>query len=148
MKVLQFAFNGDASHPFLPHNYAPNCCVYTGTHDNDTVQGWFRSASDRERRFAQVYLDAHEHDVHWAMIRAAWASVAKLAVCPLQDALGQGSEHRMNMPGRLDCWTWRFRWDQVGDEPGRRLAELSAAYGRGPLERLHLAAYPSDRPRP
>jgi 4-alpha-glucanotransferase len=148
MKVLQFAFTGDADHPFLPHNYVANCCVYTGTHDNDTVLGWWRSASQRERQFAQVYLDAHEHDVHWAMIRAAWASVAKLAVCPLQDALGQGSEHRMNTPASLDCWTWRFRWDQVGEAPGRRLAELSAAYGRGPLERLQLAAYPSDRPLP
>jgi 4-alpha-glucanotransferase len=148
MKVLQFAFSGDADHPFLPHNHVPNCCVYTGTHDNDTALGWWRNATEHERRFAQLYLDAHEAEAHWAMIRAAWASVAKLAVCPLQDALGQDSSHRMNTPGSLDCWTWRFRWDQVRPESARRLAELSAAYGRAPIDRLHLPAYPSDRPPP
>ncbi len=148
MKVLQFAFGGDADHAFLPHNYAANCCVYTGTHDNDTVLGWWHGASARERRFAQLYLDAHGGEVHWAMIRAAWASVARLAVCQLQDALGLDSAHRMNTPGHLDCWTWRFRWDQFGDDPARRLAELSAAYGRAAIDRLDLPAYPGDRPQP
>ena len=148
MKVLQFAFSGDADHPFLPHNHVANCCVYTGTHDNETVLGWWHCASERERRFAQLYLDAPPQGLHWAMIRAAWASVARLAVCPLQDVLGQGSEHRMNTPSRLDGWTWRFRWDQVGEEPARRLAELGALYGRAPIDRLSLPAYPGDRPLP
>lgn len=148
MKILQFGFSGDATHPFLPHNYHPNCCVYTGTHDNDTVAGWWHGATAHERQFAAAYLGASSADVHWAMIRAAWASVARLAVCQLQDVLGLDATHRMNTPGTLDCWTWRFDWDMVGPEPAERLAELSAAYGRAPIERLRLAPYPSDRPHP
>jgi 4-alpha-glucanotransferase len=148
MKIVQFGFSGDATHAFLPHNYVPNCCVYTGTHDNDTAVGWWRGATEHERQFAAAYLDTDERHAHWAMIRAAWSSVAKLAVCPLQDALGLDSAHRMNIPGVLDCWTWRFGWDQVGDAPARRLAALGAAYGRAPIERLQLAAYPADRPHP
>jgi 4-alpha-glucanotransferase len=145
MKILQFAFSGDASHAFLPHNYAPNCCVYTGTHDNDTTLGWWHGATEHERGFAAAYLNAGAHDVHWAMIRAAWGSVAALAVCQMQDVMGLGSEHRLNTPGLLNCWTWRFRWEQVGSKPAMRLARLSAAFGRGPIERLALAAYPSDQ---
>jgi len=148
MKIVQFAFSGDATHAFLPHNYVPNCCVYTGTHDNDTALGWWRGATEHERQFAAAYLDTDESNAHWTMIRAAWSSVAKLAVCPLQDALGLDSAHRMNIPGVLDCWTWRFAWDQVGEMPARRLAAMSAAYGRAPIERLQLAAYPADRPHP
>jgi 4-alpha-glucanotransferase len=148
MKILQFAFSGNAEHAFLPHNYLANCCVYTGTHDNDTALGWWQGATERERRFAQLYLGAQAHDMHWGMIRAAWASVAKLAVCQMQDVLGQGSASRMNQPGRLDCWTWRFRWDQVSPEPAKRLAELSAAYGRAPIGPLGLPDYPAGLPRP
>lgn len=148
MKIVQFAFSEDATHGFLPHNHVPNCCVYTGTHDNDTARGWWQSATPRERQFAAAYLDADASNVHWAMIRAAWASVARLAVCPMQDVLGQDNAHRMNTPGLLDCWTWRFRWDQVGDEPARKLATLSAAYGRAPIERLGLDAWPAGKPHP
>ena len=82
------------------------------------------------------------------MIRSAWSSPAQLAVCQMQDVLGQGSADRMNTPGSVDCWTWRFRWDQVGAAPARRLAELSAAYGRAPIERLGLAPWPEDRVLP
>jgi 4-alpha-glucanotransferase len=149
MKILQFGFTGDASHAFLPHNVVPNCCVYTGTHDNDTVVGWWHhGATDRERAYASTYLQCGAHDVHRQMIRAAWLSVARLAVCPLQDLLGLGTEHRMNTPGLLDCWTWRFAWSQVGPEPAEWLARLSAAAGRAPIERLHLPPYPADRPMP
>jgi 4-alpha-glucanotransferase len=148
MKILQFGFGDDATHAFLPHNYAPNCCVYTGTHDNDTTIGWWHGATDRERAYAAAYLQCDASTVHWQMIRAAWASVARLAVCQLQDVLGLGSEHRMNTPGRLDCWTWRFNWDQVGPEPAQRLAQLGATYGRAPIERLNLPAYPEGAPRP
>jgi 4-alpha-glucanotransferase len=130
MKVLQFAFSTDASHPFLPHNYARNCCVYTGTHDNDTAVGWWQATTERERDYAGAYLQCGAADVHWQLIRAAWASVACFAACQMQDVLGLGSEHRMNTPGRLDCWTWRFRWEQVGPEPAHQLARLAAMYGR------------------
>lgn len=132
MKVLQFAFGGGPHDPYLPHNHVRDCCVYTGTHDNDTSLGWWRSLSTAERRFAARYLGCDEdaREPHWAMIRAAWGSVARIAVCPMQDVLGLGSGHRMNRPGQLDCWTWRFGWDGVGAEPARRLAELTTSYGR------------------
>jgi 4-alpha-glucanotransferase len=148
MKVLQFGFNGDASHAFLPHNYPANCAVYTGTHDNDTALGWFDGATERERGYALAYLGATPQDIHWAMIRAACGSVAQLAVYQMQDVLGLGREHRMNTPGLLNCWTWRFTWDQVGPEPAQRLARLAAAYGRAPIGHLRLPDYPADRPQP
>lgn len=138
MKILQFAFGGDGTHEFLPHNYGRDFVVYTGTHDNDTVRGWWQAAKPQERAFAGTYLAAGEHDVHWAMIRAAANSVANMAVFPLQDVLGMGSEQRMNTPGTLGGrnWTWRFSWDQVGPEPGRVLGLITAASGRGPMTPL------------
>jgi 4-alpha-glucanotransferase len=133
MKILQFAFGGDGEHEFLPHTYPRHVVVYTGTHDNDTARGWWEQASDRERHYAGTYLACGAHDVHWAMIRAALNSVANLAVFPLQDVLGLGSEHRMNTPGTLGGgnWTWRCTWDMLGAEPGRVLGMLTAASGRG-----------------
>ncbi len=145
MKILQFAFGGDATHAFLPHNYPPHCAAYSGTHDNDTARGWYEAAPGHERRFAEVYLDTDGADIHWAMIRAICGSVAELAVYPMQDVLGLGTEHRMNTPGRLDCWTWRFGWQQVGAAPAQRLAQLSAAFGRAPIERLQAGSGPADQ---
>ena len=140
MKILQFAFGGDGEHEFLPHTYEREVVVYTGTHDNDTVQGWWAAATERERRYAGTYLACGAHDVHWAMIRAAFNSVAHLAIVPLQDVLGLGSDQRMNTPGTMGPpnWTWRFDWPQVGDEPGRVLGLITAASGRGPFELLCL----------
>jgi 4-alpha-glucanotransferase len=148
MKILQFAFGGDGTHAFLPHNYTPNCFVYTGTHDNDTARGWYDSATERERAYALAYLDMQPLAVHWAMIRAACASVARAAIYPMQDVLGLGAEARMNMPGQMGYWTWRFDWPQVGAEPAQRLAAYTAAYGRAPIERLQLAQYPAGKARP
>jgi len=144
MKILQFAFGGDGEHEFLPHNYPRNVVVYTGTHDNDTARGWWDQAAEKERRYAGTYLACGAHDVHWAMIRAALNSVANLAVFPLQDVLGLGSEHRMNTPGTLGGtnWTWRFTWDMVGPEPGRVLGLLTAASGRGSFELLGIGVPP------
>jgi 4-alpha-glucanotransferase len=144
MKILQFAFGGDGEHEFLPHNYPRNVVVYTGTHDNDTARGWWDQAAEKERRYAGTYLACGAHDVHWAMIRAALNSVANLAVFPLQDVLGLGSEHRMNTPGTLGGtnWTWRFTWDMVGPEPGRVLGLLTAASGRGNFELLGIGVPP------
>ncbi len=144
MKILQFAFGGDGEHEYLPHNYPRNVVVYTGTHDNDTTQGWWALAAEKERRYAGTYLACGAQDVHWAMIRAALNSVANLAVFPLQDVLGLGSEHRMNTPGTLGGtnWTWRFTWDMVGPEPGRVLGLLTAASGRGNFELLGVGVPP------
>ena len=132
MKILQFAFGADGSHEFLPHNYRRDVIVYTGTHDNDTVVGWWRQAAARERDFAGTYLACNDRDVHWAMIRCAMNSVADIAIFPLQDVLGLDSEHRMNTPGTLggNNWCWRFTWDMVGDEPARVLGLYARVSGR------------------
>jgi 4-alpha-glucanotransferase len=136
MKILQFAFggNGDGTHEFLPHNYRPNVVVYSGTHDNDTARGWWEHAPAVERQRAACYLgcDADGHDLHWAMIRSACDSVAQSAIFPMQDVLGLGSEHRMNLPGTLygGNWCWRFDWSDVGPEVGPRLSAIAARSGR------------------
>ena len=139
MKILQFGFGGDGTHEFLPHMWPRASVAYTGTHDNDTVRGWWDSASARERAFAGSYLACGEHDVHWAMIRACCNSVANIAVFPMQDVLGLPSSHRMNIPGILGGnWGWRFSWQMVGSEPARVLGLITAASGRGPFELLCL----------
>ncbi|MDD2809678.1 4-alpha-glucanotransferase [Rhodoferax sp.] len=139
MRVLQFAFSGDAHNAFLPHNFEPNTVVYTGTHDNDTVPGWWASCSGHERSFAAHYLGVAPEPgaaVHWAMLRAASFSVARLAVCQFQDVLGLDGQHRMNTPGTMGCWSWRFKWDWVGPEVAHQLAQITAASGRVGFERL------------
>jgi 4-alpha-glucanotransferase len=137
MKILQFAFGGDGTHEFLPHNYSTHAVVYTGTHDNDTVRGWWKHAPQHEKNYAACYLAANEHNIHWAMIQAACNSVAYLAVFPLQDILGLDETHRMNIPGTMiGNWAWRFDWAMVGDEPGRMLGKIAAASGRAPVELL------------
>jgi len=138
MRVLQFAFSEDASHPFLPHNFETNTVVYTGTHDNDTVQGWWASCNAHERAFVQQYLDADDSQVGWSLLRAASMSVARLSLCQFQDVLGLDGSHRMNIPGSMGCWAWRFSWDWVGPQVAQRLAQLSALSGRTGFERLTL----------
>ena len=134
MRILQFAFGGDASDHFLPHNHAPDTVVYTGTHDNDTTAGWWATASDRERHYARGYLATDGHDMPWTLIRAAMASVADTAVHPLQDVLALPTECRMNYPGQESgWWGWRFQWAQVQPWHCQRLAELVRLYGRGGL---------------
>lgn len=143
MKILQFAFGGDATHEFLPHNYSKACVVYPGTHDNDTARGWWDHAPQKEREYAGSYLAAAVHDIHWGMIRAACNSVAAMAIFPLQDVLGLGSEHRMNLPGTLggSNWVWRFEWSMVGVEAARVLGLISAASGRAPFALLGLSSH-------
>ena len=139
MKILQFGFGGEGDHEFLPHMWTRESVAYTGTHDNDTVLGWWQAASPRERAFAGSYLACGEHDVHWAMIRACANSVANAAVYPLQDVLGLPGSARMNVPGVLGGnWAWRFTDDMLGSEPARVLGLITAASGRGPFELLHL----------
>ena len=138
MRVLQFAFSGDADNAFLPHNFEPNTVVYTGTHDNDTVPGWWVTANAHERVFASHYLNSDGSEVHWAMVRAASFSVARLALCQFQDVLGLDTEHRMNTPGTMGCWSWRFKWEWVGPEIAQQLAQITAASGRVGFERLKI----------
>jgi 4-alpha-glucanotransferase len=131
MRILQFAFDDPSpSNPYLPHNYESDTVVYTGTHDNDTLLGWFAALGQPQREFLERYLAGGE-PIGWRMIRAAWASVAHLAVVPLPDILGLGAEARMNFPGTPDGnWRWRFRPDQLTEDRMQRLAELTRTYGR------------------
>ena len=131
MRILQFAFAGDATDRFLPHNYEPDTVVYTGTHDNDTTAGWWATATDKERHFARGYLATDGHDMPWTLIRAAMASVADTAVHPMQDVLALPTESRMNYPGQESgWWGWRFEWSQVQPWHAGRLVELARLYGR------------------
>ena len=149
MRILQFAFAGGAGNSFLPHNYVANTVVYTGTHDNDTTQGWFQSATERERQFAQKYLKTDGRDIHWDLIHCASQSVADLAIYPLQDIMGLGGDARMNLPGVGEGhWGWRFQWHEVQDWHGTRLREMSAVHGRNGITPLPLPEYPAGRVQP
>ncbi len=134
MRILQFAFDGDAKNPYLPHNYDANTVVYTGTHDNDTTRGWWEALGHPEQDYVRAYLgvgDETGEEMHWHLIRLACSSVAALCVIPMQDVLGLDSTHRMNEPGVSEgSWEWRFTWKQVAAEHARRLAELMRLYGR------------------
>jgi 4-alpha-glucanotransferase len=131
MLVLQFAFGGGADNPYLPHNHAPDMLVYTGTHDNDTTIGWYRTLPAQERRRLHRYLPLARRYPASALLQAAWASVARLAIAPLQDVLSLGSEARINTPGSADCnWCWRYRPRPTDQAAFARLAELSRLYGR------------------
>lgn len=148
MRILQFAFSDDAGNNFLPHNYERDTVVYSGTHDNDTVVGWWADCTDRERTYAGEYLHTDGNDVHWAMIRACAQSVANHALCQFQDVLGLDGKHRMNTPGTIGCWTWRFKWDWVTGEATEKLARITAANGRTRFSRLPLPAYPEGKNKP
>jgi 4-alpha-glucanotransferase len=139
MRVLQFAFGGDPHDTHLPHEYTRASVAYTGTHDNDTVVGWFaqRSREDasegerRERSLCLKYLGADGREINWDFIRAAQMSVAVLSVAQLQDVLGLSSDARMNTPASAEGnWAWRFNEGALTDELAARLREMTAVYGR------------------
>lgn len=133
MKVLGFAFDSLGDNDHLPHNYEKNCVVYTGTHDNDTALGWFSQASSEQVSFAKRYLKLDEEEgYHWGMIRGALSSAAFLAVVPMQDYLGLGSEARMNTPATLGGlnWQWRMRKDAPSPELAEKIANRIRLYGR------------------
>jgi 4-alpha-glucanotransferase len=134
MKVLQFGFGDPGAHIYLPQNFEPNCVVYTGTHDNDTTRGWWEfSAGEEEKRHAANYFGNVSDGIHWAFIRAAFSSVATLAIVPLQDVLGLGNEARMNTPSLSDGnWGWRFAPKALTDGLAKKLAALSLVCDRGP----------------
>lgn len=135
MRVLQFAFDqDDGSSIHLPFRHVPDSVVYTGTHDNDTTVGWWNSLTASERDRVRKYLDhVDPSTVHWQVIRAAYGSVARDVIVPLQDVLGQDTEARMNVPGQPGAnWTWRYREHALTTELGGRLLELSRIYGRLP----------------
>jgi 4-alpha-glucanotransferase len=131
MRVLQFGFGGDPTSVNLPHNYVQNVVAYTGTHDNDTVIGWFNSLIDQERQFCLDYLNTGGEDISWDLIRAVWASVADQAIAPLQDVVGLGSEARMNLPNSNEGnWIWRYKPGVLTEDLAQRLRALTHRYGR------------------
>jgi 4-alpha-glucanotransferase len=131
MLVLEFAFDGKSDNLYLPHNHRDARVVYTGTHDNDTIVGWWQHASAAERAHASAYLGIDGTDIRTALMRTALASVADTAIIPMQDVLGLGSESRMNLPGQAEGhWEWRFEWSQLRDEHTAELAAMSSLYGR------------------
>ena len=131
MKILQFAFD-EYTHKYLPHNFEnDNFAVYTGTHDNDTTLGWYQSAPELHQHRYRVYCGRNGAEPHWDLIRLAWASVAKIAIAPLQDVLGLDSSARMNIPGlSQNNWTWRAK--ELPEHLANRLRFLAEAYGRLP----------------
>ncbi|MCX6997763.1 MAG: 4-alpha-glucanotransferase, partial [Kiritimatiellaeota bacterium] len=145
MRVLQFAFGSLGREPEqLPELSPENSVVYTGTHDNDTIRGWFCSppGSDDTRSAAAVCAERQyirevlgrgdEADLHWAFIEMAFRTRARTAIVPLQDVLGLGSAGRMNTPGRPDGnWRWRYRSGQLTPALQQRLRRLTEQTGRG-----------------
>ena len=143
MRVLQFAFGGDAlAEEYVPENYPPNSVAYTGTHDNDTTLGMFhagagegstRTEEEIEAERAQIlnYTGTDGSELHWDFLAAVLNSEAGFALAPLQDVLGLGSGSRLNAPGIADGnWEWRFTWNQLDPETRKRLAELTRDAGR------------------
>jgi len=136
MKVLLFAFNDSMDeHPYLPHNYQPQCVVYTGTHDNNTVLGWFEhEATQNELDNVKAYLrkDISSDSINWDLIQLAFNSKAGLAMIPLQDALQLGSEGRMNKPATMNGnWRWRCSPEMLNSRLIKKLADMTEAAGRG-----------------
>lgn len=134
MKVLQFAFDSREESDYLPHNYEKNCVVYTGTHDNDTVRGWYQTAPKADVAFAKKYLNnekAPEAEAHWDFIRAALSSVADTAIVPMQDYLGLGSEARINTPSTLGGnWVWRMKDREFTKKLAKRIKKMTRLYCR------------------
>ena len=135
MKVLEFAFDSREESDYLPHNYDRNCVVYTGTHDNDTIKGWFSSIPQEDRNYALRYLNndgKNPDNIHWDFIRLAMQSVADICIIPIQDYLGLGSEGRINIPSTVGSnWRWRLLEGEITDELLMKIKEITFLYGRG-----------------
>jgi len=130
MCVLQFAFDSKDS-LFLPHNHVRNQVVYAGTHDNDTIIGWWNSRSEENKEFIKKYLSIDGNDINWQLMKVAAASVANTAIYTIQDILGLGNEYRMNLPGTPNNnWSFRFSWDQTNNNQVDRLKEITELYQR------------------
>lgn len=139
MKVLQFAFGTKMETKFLPHNFVPNCVVYTGTHDNDTTRAYFEKEKSNKGKndiyeHAQIYLNYFGDDILSKLIRVAYASVANIVIIPMQDILKLGTEARMNFPSTTGGnWNWRFTWDQIDENLSKHYFGLTQLYERPPI---------------
>jgi len=135
MALLLFAFGPDLpTNPYAPHNIEPDTVVYTGTHDNNTAQGWFEeeaSPEEKSRLLSYLGREVDQAEIHWELIRLAMMSVARTAILPMQDLLGLGQEARMNRPAkRKGNWRWRLKAEELSPVLADRLAEMTKIYGR------------------
>ncbi len=132
MKIMEFAFGSDANNEYLPHNYKPNSIVYTGTHDNETIMGWYENVGDPDRTYADEYLGIKEGDkVNMKFIAAALCSVADTVVIPMQDYLGLGNEARINTPSTLGGnWEWRMKDGVLTEKLAEEIYKMTKNYGR------------------
>lgn len=131
MKIMQFAFDSDSRNPYLPHNHELNSVVYTGTHDNDTLQGWFGKLSREQQQRIAAYFNHPVDAIPWVIIAATLASVSRLAMVPVQDLLLLDGGHRMNTPGTTSGnWSWTFSWSMMPDDLPARLRAMTGRYGR------------------
>ena len=137
MRILQFAFGGDSNNLHMPHNFVQNAVVYTGTHDSDTVVGWYKARARKrkdqsgEAEFCRRYLQSNGKEIHWDFIRAALASVADIAIVPMQDLLGLDNSARMNTPGSMDeNWAWRAKENDFSEDIAFKLREMTELFNR------------------
>lgn len=131
MKILQFAFDSAEENDFMPHTFNKNCVVYTGTHDNDTTLGQFKSVKDEDRLLMKKYFHVDETDPAWSFIKLAWSTVADTAIAPMQDLIRLDSDARMNFPGKPSgYWKWRYRKEAINPQMAEDLLELTRLYGR------------------
>jgi 4-alpha-glucanotransferase len=131
MKVLVEAFHGEADNIYLPHNYTHDFVVYPGTHDMQTVRGWWQNLTPTVQHNARLYLNTDGRNVVWDLIRLAFASVADMAIIQMQDLLDLDNTARMNTPGTTEGnWTWRYRHEQVDRDLIERLHLVTRIYGR------------------
>jgi 4-alpha-glucanotransferase len=141
MKVLQFAFDPREESDYLPHNYGKNCVVYTGTHDNDTINGWVGALGKEDLDFAMEYLNVkRREDICDTLIRTALGSVADTAIVPLQDYLGLDGSARINTPSTLGGnWEWRVNKEAFNEGLSKYMLGLAHTYGRLPNSRRKKA---------
>ena len=133
MKILQFAFDSGEENDYLPHTYDKNCVVYTGTHDNDTVLGWYQKAKAEDKKFLADYINVvcNDSNISMELLKAAWASTAVIALAPFQDLLGLGSEARINTPGvAAGNWMWRAKAEQINSSKASDLRKVTKLYFR------------------
>jgi 4-alpha-glucanotransferase len=135
MKILQFAFDFNNKNYYLPHNIVNrNCILYTGTHDNNTTNGWFYGSEidDNTRKYVLEYLGIDDYsDFHWKLIRQAYRSIADVVIVPAQDILGFGEEFRMNRPGTTEGnWRWKLVGGRITEDIVGRLRRMGHIYDR------------------
>ncbi len=132
LKVLHFAFSPTKDSIYLPHNLNNNCVIYTGTHDNDTTVGWFKTLPKEEKAYLRDYLgECDEKTISEKLIRLAYGSVADVCLIPMQDILGKGTDARMNIPSKgQGNWQWRLCEDEFDTKTVSKLKKLATTFGR------------------